>query len=164
MVIGFFFTNICNFILYILYIMSDQKKIKKIGYVDMVGDLFHCGHIRLLKHVHDLGYHVVAGIHSDEAVESYKRAPILTMPERIEIISACKYVDDVIPNAPLIITEHFINNHRIDMCYHGHSLEEHEQLKKLEYKDPVKLHKFTRTEYTVGISTTDIIARILSMK
>ena len=44
---------------------------KKIGYIDMVGDLFHFGHVHLIKKVYDLDYTVVVGIHSDETVESY---------------------------------------------------------------------------------------------
>lgn len=39
--------------------------------MDIVGDLFHYGH------VHDLGYKVVVGVHSDEIVETYKRTPII---------------------------------------------------------------------------------------
>jgi len=36
------------------------------GYVSMVGDLFHVGHINLLRTVSDLGYDVIVGVHSDE--------------------------------------------------------------------------------------------------
>ena len=134
---------------------------KKIGYIDMVGDLFHAGHVNHIKNIHDLGYTVVVGIHSDETVESYKRKPILTMNERIKVIESCKYVSSIIKDAPLIIKEDYLNKHNIDMVFHAHPLEEDLKYNKM-YEIPSKLGKFTRTEYCTGISTTEIINRIIS--
>ena len=134
---------------------------EKNAYVDMVGDLFHCGHIRLLRKIKNMKYNVIVGVHSDEVVETYKRKPILSLQERIEIISSCKYVDNIIPDAPLIITKKFIDNYNIDMCFHSHSKKEHDLLKLNEYKDPIELNKFTRMDYSNDISTTDIINRII---
>ena len=130
------------------------------GYIDMVGDLFHYGHLRNIKKVYNLGYTVIVGIHSDKTVESYKRKPILTMKERIEVIQSCKYVSLIIEDAPLIITKEFLDKHKIDMVFHAHPLEEDEKYQHM-YKIPSILHKFTRTPYTNGISTTDIINRII---
>ncbi len=133
----------------------------KNAYIDMVGDLFHYGHIRLLKKIKEQGYTVIVGLHSDEVVESYKRKPILKLSERIETISACKYVDHIIPDVPLVITKEFIEEHKIDMCFHSHSEEQHKVLQQHDYKDPVMLKKFTRMDYCSSISTTNIINRIL---
>jgi len=134
----------------------------KNAYIDMVGDLFHYGHIRLLKKIKEQGYTVIVGVHSDEVVESYKRTPILKLSERIEIISACKYVDAIIPNVPLIVTKEFMDQHNIDMCFHSHSEKEHEAFKQKEYRVPILLKKFTRMDYCTSISTTEIINRILT--
>lgn len=138
--------------------MSSQKK--KIGYVSMVGDLFHYGHVNQLKHVYDLGYIVITGIHNDETVASYKRKPILNMDERAKIIESCKYVSKVIKNAPLIENKEFLDKHEIDMVFHGHIIEDDYKYKKM-YEVPEKLGKFTRTEYTNEISTSQIINRIV---
>ena len=134
---------------------------KKIGYIDMVGDLFHFGHVHMIKKVYDLGYTVVLGIHSDETVESYKRKPILTMDERIKTISSCKYIHSIIKDAPLIVTKKFLDKHNIDMVFHGHLLKNDFKYKKM-YEIPSKLGKFTRIEYFAGISTTEIINRIIA--
>jgi cytidyltransferase-like protein len=134
--------------------------VKKKGYIDMVGDLFHFGHVNNIKTVYNLGYDVVIGIHSDITVESYKRKPILTMDERIKVIESCKYVFSVIKDAPLIITKEYLDKHNFDMVFHAHPLEEEIKYKKM-YEIPLKLGKFTRTEYTVKISTTEIINRII---
>ena len=94
------------------------------GYVSMVGDLFHVGHINLVRAVRELGYDVLVGVHSDEEVEDYKRTPVMTMDERVAAVGACKYVAEVIPAAPTIIDEDFMNKHNIDMVFHGHTQEE----------------------------------------
>ena len=47
---------------------SKPTTFKMRGYVSMVGDLFHVGHINLLRAVSDLGYDVMVGVHSDEGV------------------------------------------------------------------------------------------------
>ena len=125
----------------------------------MVGDLFHYGHIRMIKQIYNLDYDIIVGIHSDETVASYKRKPILNMDERIETITSCKYIHSIIKDAPLIITKEYMEKHNIDMVFHSHSLEEEELYAKM-YEIPINLGKFTRTEYTAGISTTNIIDRI----
>ena len=135
----------------------------KKGYIDMVGDLFHYGHINQIKRVFDLGYEVIVGVHSDKVVESYKRKPILSMKERIKVIECCKYITKVIPNAPLIITKEYLDKHNIDMVFHGHKIEEESYYKKM-YKIPNELGKFTRTEYTPKISTTEIINKIIERR
>lgn len=134
---------------------------KKNGYIDMVGDLFHYGHLRLIQKIHNMGYNVIVGVHDDKTVESYKRKPILNMIERIEIIQSCKYIDFVIPNSPLIITKKYLEENNIDMVFHAHSLEEKEKYENM-YKIPTKMGKFTRIDYTKEISTTEIINRILN--
>ena len=129
------------------------------GYVSMVGDLFHVGHINLVREVGDLGYDVIVGVHSDTEVESYKRTPVMTMPERVAAVEACKYVTEVVPEAPTIINEEFMVKHKIDMVFHGHTKDEDDLYSDM-FAVPMKLGKFTRTERTPGISTTMLIDRI----
>ena len=138
--------------------MTEEKKVK-IVYMDMVGDLFHWGHVQMFKDALQYGETLYVGVHSDEVVASYKRTPILSMEERISVIETCKYVDQVISDAPLHITEEYMDMHNIDLVIHGHSPEENYIYREM-YEVPVKLGKFKRMKYHVGISTTDIIERI----
>ena len=133
------------------------------GYVSMVGDLFHVGHINLVRSVRELGYDVVVGVHSDAEVEGYKRTPVMTMDERVAAVQACRYVTEVIPAAPTIINEDFMATHAIDMVFHGHT-EAEDHLYRDMFKVPMSVGKFTRTERTQGISTTMLIDRIESVK
>ena len=88
-------------------------------YLDMVGDLFHVGHLNIIKKSKAMGDYLIVGVHSDESVASYKRLPIIKHRDRVDIIESCRYVDEVIAPAPLIITENFINQHNINLVIHG---------------------------------------------
>jgi len=129
-------------------------------YVDMVGDLFHINHINLLKKAKEFGNNLIVGIHSDKDVESYKCVPILTMEERIGVIDSCKYVDKVIPNAPLVITKEYLEDNNIDLVIHAHNLDEEDKYNKY-YSEIIKLGKFKRIDYHEGVSTTNIKQKII---
>jgi cytidyltransferase-like protein len=131
----------------------------------MCADLFHYGHVNQLRNCRELcgpNNKVIVGIHSDEVIASYKRAPVMTMKERIAVVESCKYVDLVIPNAPLTLTEEYINKHHITTLIVSDQRTESEM--KLMYAVPLKLGIITITPHTNTISTTDIIGRISKKK
>lgn len=129
-------------------------------YADMVGDLFHLGHVKLLQRAKALGDILIVGVNSDIDVESYKRTPTLTLEERTAVIQSCRYVDKAISPSPLLITEEFMNEHGIDMVVHAH--DEDDTRYNEMYDVPMKLGKFKRLDYTTTISTTEIMQRIIS--
>ena len=124
----------------------------------MTADLFHFGHVNFLKQASEIGDYLIAGIHFDETVQNYKRSPILTMEERISVVASCRYVDEVIPNAPLIIDLKWIKKHNIHLVVHGDDFSE--DLLQLCYKIPIEMGIFKKVPYTPGISTTDITNRL----
>ena len=124
----------------------------------MTADLFHYGHVNFLKQASEIGDYLIAGIHSDETVQNYKRSPIMTMEERISVVASCRYVDEVIPNAPLIIDLKWIKKHNIHLVVHGDDFSE--DLLQLCYKIPIEMGIFKKVPYTPGISTTDITNRL----
>src|ERR1700735_2946462 len=97
----------------------EQQAIHTRVYVDMVGDLFHMGHVALLKAARELGDWLVVGILSDETVEAYKRRPIMSLAERAGVIQACRYVDEIIVDAPNCVTTRFLDTHQISFVVHG---------------------------------------------
>ncbi len=127
-------------------------------YVDMVADLFHRGHVRFLERARSLGDVLVVGIHSDETVAAYKRRPVMTMDERVAVVSACRFVDEVVPDAPLRLTREWIARHRIDLVVHGDDLDE-ESLERM-YAVPRELGILRLVPYERGISTSEVIERI----
>lgn len=60
-------------------------------------DLFHVGHVRLLRRLKGLGEILIVGISSDQFNELKGKNSFYSYEERSEIVSACKYVDIVIP-------------------------------------------------------------------
>lgn len=91
-------------------------------YVDLVGDLFHAGHVALLRAAREHGDHLTVGVLSDVDVASYKRRPIMTLAERVSVIEVCRLVDEVVPGAPLRPDAAFLAAHRIDVVVHGDDL------------------------------------------
>ena len=69
----------------------------RIGYTTGVFDLFHIGHLNIIKKAKEKCEHLIVGVSSDEIVEGYKSTkPIIPLEERIEIVGAIKYVDQVV--------------------------------------------------------------------
>ena len=68
----------------------------KIGYTAGVYDLFHIGHLNLLKNAKSRCDYLIVGLTTDELVQYKGKSPIITLKERMEIVSAIKYVDEVV--------------------------------------------------------------------
>lgn len=74
----------------------------KIGYTTGVFDMFHVGHLNILKKAKEQCETLVVGVTTDELC--YKRKnkyPIVNERERMEIVAAIRYVDKVIPQADM---------------------------------------------------------------
>ncbi len=136
-----------------------------IFYIDMVADLLHYGHINYLKKINEYklneGDKLYVGIHNDKTVEEYKRIPILTMDERIKVLECCKYIDKIIPDAPLKITDEFLKLHGINKLFVPNSRTDEDNI--LMYSDIKDSNiEIITIPYTNTISTTDIINRIIN--
>jgi len=123
----------------------------------MVGDLFHYGHVELVKQARAFGDYLLVGVHSDDVALAHKRKPILTMEERVACVSACRYVDEVLPNAPWATDRDWIDKHNIHLVVHGSDYSP-EDLYKL-HAVAIEMGIFRKVPYTPGISTTEIIRR-----
>ena len=126
-------------------------------YVAITGDLFHHGHVAFLKRAKTFGKDLIVGVCSDADASKYKRQPIMSLTERVAVIEACKYVDQVIPAAPSVTSAAFIQKHNIDLvvatkAYSSSVLQEY-------YSDPLRLNLLQLVDYTDSISTTQIIKR-----
>jgi cytidyltransferase-like protein len=127
-------------------------------YVDMVADLFHPGHVQFLSKARAFGDALVVGIHSDDTVASYKRRPLMTMVERMAVVAGCRYVDEVVADAPLVLDAAWVKTHRIDLVVHGDDFDE-DMAAKL-YGVPMEMGIFRTVPYTPGVSTSDLLSRL----
>lgn len=89
----------------------------KTVYMAMSADVIHHGHIQLIKRASELGS-ITVGVLSDEAVASYKRYPMLSLSQRMQIIENIKHVDHVMVQNQLDYEEN-LRKIRPDYVVHG---------------------------------------------
>jgi cytidyltransferase-like protein len=121
-------------------------------YVDMVGDVFHWGHVECLRKARAFGDYLIVGLLSDDQAEAYKRRPRMSLEERVRIVEACPYVDEVLPDCPLVADDEWIDRHSIDIVVHGDDYDAATIMKW--YGDAVARGIFRTIDYTPGISSS----------
>jgi len=73
------------------------KSVTRIGYAAGAFDLFHIGHLNILRRAREQCDYLIAGVVSDEMLELTKgRAPIIPLSERLEIVRHITFVDDAV--------------------------------------------------------------------
>ena len=143
----------------------EPNKGDKIVYVDGAFDLFHLGHIALLKEAKKLGDYVIVGIHDDRTVNRIKGSnyPIMTLQERVLGVLACRYVDEVIIGAPYTVTQDVLEQvYKVDLVLHGTQDVLPDENGQDPYALPKKLGIYTEVETEFSYMTTEtIIERIM---
>lgn len=132
-------------------------------YADGVFDLFHVGHMKQLEQAKKSLPNVtmVVGIPNDELTHKYKGLTVLTDEQRYESLRHCKWVDEVIPNAPWEINQQFLDEHKIDYVAHDDEPYAGPDGQSDVYQFVKEQGKFLTTQRTDGISTSDIITKII---
>ncbi|KAF8512100.1 hypothetical protein BU17DRAFT_54255 [Hysterangium stoloniferum] len=132
-------------------------------YADGVYDLFHFGHALQLRQakLSFLNVYLLVGVCSDELVHSHKARTAMTHAERCESVRNCRWVDEVIAEAPWVIDQAFIDKWQIDYVAHDedpYAGEGHEDV----YAYAKSQGKFVPTRRTPGISTSELLERIVT--
>lgn len=131
-------------------------------YADGVFDLFHLGHMRQLEQCKKAfpNVELVCGIPSDVETHKRKGLTVLTDEQRYETLKHCRWVDQVIPDAPWCVDLAFLKKHKIDYVAHDdlpYVSDESDDI----YKPMKEAGMFLATQRTEGISTSDIITKII---
>ncbi len=137
-----------------------QNRPQKRIYTRMVADLFHQGHVNFLRAARALGTHLTVCVVTDERVLDNKgKRPVMTQEERVSVVSACKYVDDVITDSPVNATVEFMQQHDFDL-YTFASASDTERAEKSQQCAALPPEMVQEIDYTSGISTSDLVGRV----
>ena len=96
-----------------------KEKPYKIGYTQGVYDMFHIGHLNILKRAKEQCEYLIVGVSTDEVVKTYKhKHPVIPFEERIAIVEAIRYVDKVVPQTSMNKMEAY-KVLKFDALFHG---------------------------------------------
>ena len=101
---------------------------KTIGYISGTFDLFHIGHLNIIKKAKENCDYLIVGVHESGAWKG--KDTFIPFKERLEIISAIKYVDQVVKSYPNDTDA--INHHNIKKLFVGDDYKGSDRFKKYE--------------------------------
>ena len=133
-----------------------MEKKYKIGYTTGVYDMFHIGHLNLLKRAKEQCDYLIVGVSTDECVQNYKnKTPIIPFEARAAIVSELKCVDKVVAQVNMDKYEAW-ENLRFDVIFHGDDWKNSNMYNEMETKLKKEGVDFVYFPYTKGISSTEL--------
>lgn len=141
----------------------DRRDVMIIGYTAGVFDLFHIGHLTLLKNARGMCDKLIVGVTTDELVSYKGKQAMIPYTDRAEIIRAIKYVDAVVPQSDM---------NKLEMCkkigasylFVGDDWYGTDKWNKYEKEFNENGIKIIYFPYTQGISTTKITEALLAVR
>lgn len=134
-------------------------------WMDGAFDMMHFGHMNAFRQGKALGSYLIVGVNSDETITACKGKPVCSEIERLETVRACKWVDEVVEGVPYIMSDEYlayvIEKYNIDYVVHGDDpcIVDGKDV----YESARKMGKYLTIPRTEGISTTDLVGRMLLM-
>ncbi|KAI9348776.1 hypothetical protein DFJ73DRAFT_834867 [Zopfochytrium polystomum] len=131
-------------------------------WVDGCFDLMHYGHANALRQAREMGDYLVVGVHSDADILINKGPTVMKEEERYAAVAACKWVDEVVPNAPYVTTVEYLDKYNCDFCVHGDDVTTSADGSDC-YELVKKAGRYQECKRTQGVSTTEMVGRMLLM-
>lgn len=132
-------------------------------WLDGAFDMMHYGHANAFRQGKALGTYLIVGVNSDESITRCKGKPVTSEEERLATVRGCKWVDEVVTNVPYVMNDEYLamimEKYALDYIVHGDDpcIVDGKDV----YESAQKLGKYRTIPRTEGISTTDIVGRIL---
>lgn len=131
-----------------------------IGYTTGVFDMFHIGHLNILRRAKEKCDYLIVGVSTDECVESYKhKTPIIPYEHRAAIVEAIKYVDEVVPQTTMDKME-FLKQRHFDVMFHGDEWKGTELYNRYEKEFAIYGARIEYLTHTEGISSSMLREKI----
>ena len=131
-----------------------------IGYTTGVFDMFHVGHLNLLARAREQCDRLIVGVSTDDVVLDYKgHAPIVPYAERVAIVKAIRYVDEVVPQTSM---DKFAawEKLRFNRLFHGNDWKGSAMYNEVEAKLKAVGVEVVYFPYTQGTSSTLLAERL----
>lgn len=133
----------------------------KIGFTSGVFDMFHIGHLNILKRAKEKCDYLIVGVSTDEVVQEYKHhLPIIPYEQRAEIVRAIKYVDEVVPQTTMDKMKMWEQVH-FDVMFHGDEWKGTELYNRYEQEFTEVGAKIEYLSHTEGVSSSMLREKIL---
>jgi len=145
--------------------MMNEGKLKQhvIGYTTGVFDLFHIGHLNILRSAKALCDILIVGVTTDELMEVYKgKKAVLPFTERVEIVRSIKYVDAVVAQDNMNKLQAY-EKLKFNVMFVGDDWYGKEKWKKIEEEMKEVSVKVIFLPYTKNVSST-VISKVLSLE
>lgn len=126
----------------------------RVGYTTGVFDMFHIGHLNILRRAKEYCDYLIVGVSTDEVVESYKHhLPVIPFEDRAAIVGAIKYVDRVVSQESMDKFEAW-SSLKFDVMFHGSEWKNTELYNDYERKFATVGVDIVYLPHTDGISST----------
>eukprot|EP00927_Polykrikos_kofoidii_P059743 TRINITY_DN5487_c0_g2_i1.p1 TRINITY_DN5487_c0_g2~~TRINITY_DN5487_c0_g2_i1.p1 ORF type:complete len:476 (-),score=93.01 TRINITY_DN5487_c0_g2_i1:123-1451(-) len=132
------------------------------GYIDGCFDIMHSGHYNAVRQAKAVCDVLVVGVHSDDEIARNKALPVMKQAERYALLKHIKWIDEILYDVPYSPQLSTLDRARASFCVHGDDMPVNAEgfCAYDEMRDAGKLRVIRRTE---GVSTTDLIGRLLTM-
>ena len=131
-----------------------------IGYTTGVFDMFHVGHLNLLARAREQCDRLIVGVSTDDVVLDYKKhAPIVPYAERVAIVKAIRYVDEVVPQTSMDKFAAWEKLH-FNRLFHGNDWKGSAMYNEVEAKLKAVGVEVVYFPYTQGTSSTLLAERL----
>lgn len=129
----------------------------KIGFTASCFDLFHAGHVMMLKEAKEQCDYLIVGLQTDPTIDRpTKNKPVQSILERFIQVEGCKYVDEIVPYSSEEDLLNLLTSYPIDVRIIG---EEYRDKQFTGHNLPIAVY-FNRRQH--NFSTTDLRQRVKS--
>lgn len=140
--------------------MDKGEKKKIVGYTSGVFDMFHIGHLNILRQAKEKCDYLIVAVSTDELVQQYKgKTPIIPFEDRVAIVSAIKYFDEVVPQINRNKIESF-EKYKFDVMFHGDDWKGSDVFREVDDYMRRRGGKVCYLKHTDGISSTILRKKI----